>query len=159
MRGAGVAGRPLKRSEQPPVPLAESVASEATRLTPDLMHLDDLRDHCLAKPGATEGFPFGDDALVFKVAGKMFALASLERLPPTVTLKCDPERALDLRERHEDVRPGYHMNKRHWNTVGLRGDVPGALLRELVDHSYALVVGGLPRRERDRLAAGSDGAN
>ena len=118
------------------------------------MHLDDLRTHCLAKPGATEDLPFGPDVLVFKVAGKMFALARLDRHPPAVDLKCDPERALELRERYDDVRPGYHMNKRHWNTVGLQGDVPSALVRELADHSYALVVAGLPRRERDRLGGG-----
>lgn len=115
------------------------------------MHLDSLRDHCLTKPGVTEGFPFDGDTLVFKVAGKMFALVSLERVPPTVSLKCGPERAVDLRETYEDVQPAYHMNKRHWNSVGLQGDVPSALVRELVDHSYTLVVAGLPRRERAHL--------
>lgn len=118
------------------------------------MHLDALRDHCLARPGATEGFPFGEDTLVFKVAGKMFALASLERIPPTVGLKCDPERAVELRETYVDVSPGYHMNKRHWNTVGLRGDVPADVVRQLVDHSYALVVAGLPARVRAELEGG-----
>ena len=115
------------------------------------MHLDAFRDHCLAKPGATEGFPFGEQALVFKVAGKMFALLRLEAIPPEATLKCDPERAVELRERYASVEPGSHMNKRHWNTVGLRGDVPGPLLRELVDESYALVVAGLTRRQREAL--------
>lgn len=118
------------------------------------MHLDDLRTYCLAKPGASEDLPFGPDTLVFRVAGRMFALANLERLPPTVNLKCDPERAVTLRERYEDVAPGYHMNKRHWNTVGLRGDVPGGVVRDLVDHSYALVVAGLPGAAR----AGLEGA-
>lgn len=117
------------------------------------MHLDDLRQHCLAKPGATEDLPFGPDTLVFRVRGKMFALAGLDAVSPTVNLKCDPERALDLRERYADVQPGYHMNKRHWNTVGLRGSVPAGVVRELVDHSYALVVAGLPRRDRDALGA------
>lgn len=121
------------------------------------MHLDELRAYCLAKTGATEDLPFGPDVLAFKVAGKLFALANLEWVPPAVNLKCDPERAVSLRERHEDVRPGYHMNKRHWNTVGLQGDVPNPLLRELIDHSYDLVVAGLPSGDRARLGAGPDG--
>ena len=112
------------------------------------MHLDQLRDHCLAKPAVTESFPFDKDTLVFKVAGKMFALVGLERVPPTVALKCDPERALELRELYEAVGPAYHMSKTHWNGVGLRGDVPGDVVRELVDHSYDLVVAGLTRRVR-----------
>ena len=116
------------------------------------MHLDALRDHCLARPGATEDLPFGPDTLVFKVGGKMFALAGLERMPPSVNLKCDPERAVELREAYADVAPGWHMNKTHWNTVGLRGDVPDEVVRELVDHSYALVVASLPARVRAGLA-------
>ena len=119
------------------------------------MHLDALRRHCLAKPGATEDLPFGPDTLVFRVAGKMFALAGLDAIPPAVNLKCDPERAADLRERYADVRPGVHMNKTHWNTVGLQGDVPGDVVRDLADHSYALVVAGLPRRLRDGLRGGA----
>ena len=117
------------------------------------MHLDGLRDLCLAKPGATEGLPFGPDALVFKVRGKMFALTNLARLPPTVALKCDPERALDLRERFAGIAPAWHMNKRHWNGVELQSDVPDALIRGLLDHSYSLVVASLPRRDRDGLSS------
>ena len=116
------------------------------------MDLEALRTHCLAKPGATEGFPFGPDVLVFKVAGKMFALVNLERLPITVALKCDPDRALLLRDRYAGVQPAYHMSKRHWNGVALRGDVPADVVREWVDHSYALVVAALPRRDRDALS-------
>ncbi len=112
------------------------------------MHLDQLRDHCLAKPATTEGFPFDADTLVFKVAGKMFAVVGLERLPQTVALKCDPERALELRERYEAVGPAYHFNKTHWNGVGLRGDVPAEVVRRLVDHSYDLVVAGLTKKAR-----------
>ncbi|MGB3544269.1 MmcQ/YjbR family DNA-binding protein [Rubrivirga sp.] len=115
------------------------------------MHLDELRDHCLAKPGVTEGFPFDNDTLVFKVAGKMFALMSLERVPTTVNLKCDPERAVQLREEYADVEPGYHMSKVHWNTVGLQGDVPGRVVRELTDHSYDLVVSKLTKAARATL--------
>lgn len=112
------------------------------------MHLDQFRDHCLAKPAVTEGFPFGNQALVFNVAGKMFALLRLDAIPPSANLKCDPEWAIDLRETYEGVRPGYHMNKRHWNTIVLRGDVPGETVRQLVDHSYGLVVSGLTRKAR-----------
>ena len=118
------------------------------------MHLDDLRTYCLAKPSATEDLPFGPDTLVFRVAGKLFALANLEWHPPAVNLKCDPERAVALRERYADVKPGYHMNKRHWNTVGLQGDVPAAVVRDLVDHSYGLVVAGLSRAARAELDRG-----
>jgi predicted DNA-binding protein (MmcQ/YjbR family) len=108
--------------------------------------LADFRAYCLAKPNVTEGTPFGADTLVFKVGGKMFALASLEEVPPRVNLKCDPERALDLRDRYEEVQPGYHMNKKHWNTVELGGGIPEAELRGMIDHSYDLVVARLPKR-------------
>ena len=91
-----------------------------------------LMDDCLSKKGATECFPFDESTLVFKVMGKMFALTGLEHHPSTVNLKCDPERAIDLRERHEDVRPGYHMNKRHWNTLSLRGSLNSKQIFELI---------------------------
>ena len=120
------------------------------------MHLDDLRTYCLDKPGVVEDLPFGPDTLVFKVGGKIFALAGLERMPPSVNLKCDPERAVELREHYDAVAPGWHMNKTHWNTVGLRGDVPSEVLRELVDHSYALVRASLPRRVQAEIEAGGD---
>lgn len=110
------------------------------------MDLEEFRDYCLTKPDATEGTPFGEDTLVFKVNGKMFALASLDEVPPRVNLKCDPERALDLRDRYEEVQPGYHMNKKHWNTVVLGGAVPEAEMRRWIDHSYELVVARLPKR-------------
>ncbi len=103
------------------------------------MDLESFREYCLNKPEATEDAPFGPDNIVFKVGGKMFALASLDDVPPRVNLKCDPERALDLRDRYEDVQPGYHMNKKHWNTIALSGGVPDAELRGLIDHSYELV--------------------
>ena len=103
------------------------------------MNLEDLREYCLTKEGATEGTPFGEDTIVFKVGGKIFALASLDEVPPRANLKCDPERALDLRDRYEEVQPGYHMNKKHWNTVTLTGKIPEAELRGMIDHSYELV--------------------
>jgi predicted DNA-binding protein (MmcQ/YjbR family) len=115
------------------------------------MHLDTFRDHALALPGVTEDLPFGPGTLVFRVGGKIFALLSLDAPEPTVNLKCDPERAVELRETYEGVRPGYHMNKRHWNTVDLRGDVPGDVLRDLADHAYALVRAGLPKAAREAL--------
>ena len=115
------------------------------------MTLADLRDYCLAKPHATEDLPFGPDVLVFRVGGKMFALTNVEEVETRVNLKCEPERAVDLRDRYAAVQPGYHMNKRHWNTVALAGDAPAALVRALVDDSYALVAASLPRRDRERL--------
>lgn len=116
------------------------------------MQLDALRTYCLAKPGATEDMPFGDDVLVFKVMGKMFALTNLARLPAQVNLKCDPARAIDLRERYAAVQPGYHMNKTHWNTVLLDGSLALDLVEELIDHSYELVVQGLRKSDRETLA-------
>lgn len=94
--------------------------------------------------------PFGPEALVYKVAGKMFAVTVPEDHPPRINLKCDPERALQLRDEHPGIKPGWHMNKRHWNTVML-DEVPSALVRELVRHSYDLVVAALPRKAREAL--------
>ena len=111
------------------------------------MDLADFRAYCLTKSGASEETPFGEDVLVFKIAGKMFALASLDDVPPRVNLKCDPERALDLRDRYEEITPGYHMNKKHWNTIELSGGVPDAELRAMIDHSYDLVVARHPTRK------------
>ena len=118
------------------------------------MNLAQFREYCLSKPRATEGTPFGPDVLVFKVGGKMFALAALDEMPTTVNLKCDPDWALDLRDRYEQVRPGYHMNKKHWNTVEIDGSIPDAELRKMIDHSYDLVVETLPK-SRARVRARS----
>jgi predicted DNA-binding protein (MmcQ/YjbR family) len=115
------------------------------------MDLESFREYCLKKPGATEGMPFGETVLVFKVSGKMFALASLERVPTTANLKCDPDLALELRDRYEQVRAGYHMNKKHWNTVEIEGGIPDAELRKMIDHSYDLVVRSLPKAKRNKL--------
>lgn len=114
------------------------------------MNLADFRAHCLAKPGTTEEFPFDQKTLVFKVGGKMFALLDVDDFE-SVNLKCEPERAIDLRERYADIRPGYHMNKKHWNTVATGGDVPAALLLQMTDESYALVLASLPRKVREEL--------
>jgi len=112
--------------------------------------LADFREYCLAKPNVTEGTPFGETVLVFKVGGKMFALAALDEVPTTVNLKCDPDLALDLRDRYEQVRPGYHMNKKHWNTVEIESGIPDAELRKMIDHSYDLVVQSLPKAKTTR---------
>jgi predicted DNA-binding protein (MmcQ/YjbR family) len=107
---------------------------------------------CSAKPGSAEDYPFGDSVAVFKVAGKMFALVELGPPPGSVSLKCDPDLAADLRRRYAGITAGYHLNKRHWNTVALDGSVPEDEVLELTDHSYDLVVTHLPKSERDKLA-------
>lgn len=113
------------------------------------MTIQDYYDYCLSKKGVTEHFPFDEDTLVFKVGGKMFALSSLgqwEKNEPSVNLKCDPQRALELRAEYEAVQPGYHMSKVHWNTIAVNSDVPDKMLRELIDHSYELVFGSLTKK-------------
>ncbi|MEW2246075.1 MmcQ/YjbR family DNA-binding protein [Streptomyces sp. NPDC058733] len=113
---------------------------------------EELRAVCLSFNAAEEDFPFRPEISVFKVLGKMFALTQLDARPLTVNLKCDPEDAIRLRREHEGlIVPGWHMNKRHWNTVTADGDLPDALVRELVEDSYDLVVAGLPRADRLRL--------
>jgi predicted DNA-binding protein (MmcQ/YjbR family) len=118
------------------------------------MDLAQFHEYCLSKAGATEGTPFGPDVLVFKVSGKMFALAALDEMPARVNLKCDPDLALELRDRYEEVTPGYHMNKKHWNTVEIEGAIPDPELRKMIDHSYALVAKGL-RQPKAKVAARS----
>jgi predicted DNA-binding protein (MmcQ/YjbR family) len=110
-----------------------------------------LRKLCLSFRGAVEEFPFGPETAVFKVAGKMFALSALDRRPLRVSLKCEPELAVHLRLAHEAINPGYHLNKRHWNTVTLDGSLPDAMVRDLVEDSYDAVVAGLPRARRAGL--------
>lgn len=115
------------------------------------MHVDELRDYCLAKPGVSESFPFDETSLVVKVLDKMFGIISLDGEAST-NLKCDPERSIQLREEYPDViQPGYHMNKKHWNTIRLQQGIPRNLLLELVDHSYELVVQKLTRKQREGL--------
>src|SRR6476646_11227803 len=110
----------------------------------------EFREYRLTKPKATEGTPYGETEHACKVAGKMFALMSLDEVPPTANLKCDPDLALELRDRYEQVRPGYHMNKKHWNTVEIEGCISETELRKMIDHSYDLVVQSLPRATRSR---------
>jgi predicted DNA-binding protein (MmcQ/YjbR family) len=115
------------------------------------MTRDDVLDLCAALPGAVEDYPFSEGVAVFKVGGRMFALVSLEGSLGSVNLKCDPALALDLRARYSSVRPGYHQNKRHWNTVELDGSIEDSDLRWMIDHSYELVVASLPRAIRSRF--------
>ena len=111
----------------------------------------DLRDLCLSFPGSAETFPFGPETSVFKVADKMFALSQLARRPLCVSLKCEPALAEQLRETHSAVRPGYHLNKRHWNTVTIDGSLPDQTIRDMLEDSYDLVVGALPTARRRGL--------
>jgi predicted DNA-binding protein (MmcQ/YjbR family) len=112
-----------------------------------------LRKHCLAQPDAVEEFPFGPRTSVFKVAGKMFALTALDGKPLQVSVKCEPELAVQFRASYDCVGAGYHLNKRHWNTVTCGGDVPDKLIRDMVEDSYDLVVESLPKQKRERLRA------
>jgi predicted DNA-binding protein (MmcQ/YjbR family) len=116
----------------------------------------ELRDWCLGQTGAVEEFPFGPETSVFKVAGKMFALSQLHRTPLEVSLKCEPELAVGLRDSYQAIRPGYHLNKRHWNTLTLDGSLPDQLARDLIEDSYDLVVSALPKRVQDDLGWAPD---
>ncbi len=116
------------------------------------MNIETLRDYCLAKPHVIEECPFGPDTLVFKVGGKIFLLTGLDSYPLSFNAKCDPERAIALREDYPDsIYPGYHMNKKHWNTIVLDGSLSLSLTQELIDHSYDLVVNSLPLKIKKDL--------
>ena len=115
------------------------------------MTADELRDLCLSFPGSEETLPFDAATSVFKVAGKMFALSALELAPLQVALKCEPALAEQLRDTHPEIVPGYHLNKRHWNSVALEGGLSDALVRDLVEDSYDLVVSGLSRARQRAL--------
>ncbi len=123
------------------------------------MDIHQFYEFCLAKPGVTEHFPFDEDTLVFKVGGKMFALSSLsewENNRPGVNLKCDPDRAEELRAAYDGITPGYHMSKIHWNTVSINRDVPDKMVRELIDHSYELVLGSLTKKLQNEIRQSAD---
>jgi len=115
------------------------------------MNVEQARNYCLSKPATTEGMPFGEGVLVFKVMNKMYALLSLDAVPATMNLKCDPDKALELREEYEGIKGGYHMNKKHWNTVTLDADVSDEGIVELIDHSYDLVVSKLKKVDKEAL--------
>lgn len=123
------------------------------------MDIQQYFEYCLARKAVTEHFPFDEDTLVFKVGGKMFALASLsewEKGSPAINLKCDPDRALELRAQYEGIQPGYHMSKVHWNTVSVNADVPDLFVRSLIDHSYELVLKSLPKKAQAEIAESTD---
>jgi predicted DNA-binding protein (MmcQ/YjbR family) len=118
------------------------------------MNVEEVCAYCLAKKGVEDGFPFGETTMVFKVMGKIFALVPLDVEVQTINLKCDPDWAVELRETHpDDILPGYHMNKQHWNTVQCEGGLSTKLLQELIDHSYDLIVKSLPKKTQAELAA------
>ena len=115
------------------------------------MNLEELREYCLSLPHVTEDMPFGEDILVFRICNRIFVLTSLESVPLRVSLKCDPERAIELREEFPNkIVAGYHLNKKHWNTVLLEG-LPLALIKEMIQHSYDQVLAKVPKKEREIL--------
>jgi predicted DNA-binding protein (MmcQ/YjbR family) len=116
------------------------------------MDIEQVTEYCMRKPGVTNGFPFGGDTLVFKVMSKLFLLTGLDAQPARINLKCDPEKAIVLREEHEDITPGYHMNKTHWNTVVIEGSLPDAFILKMIDDSYDLIAASLKKVEKDELA-------
>ena len=117
------------------------------------MNFEDFREYCLRKPFVSEGFPFDKDTLVFKVDGKMFALADVDSFN-SINLKADPERSIEMRERYNAVQPGYHMNKKHWNTILVNDYLPEDLFFQLIDESYSLVYLSLSKKRRDELTLG-----
>ena len=115
------------------------------------MNIEEIRTYCISKKGVTEEFPFDETTLVFKVMGKIFVLTDLES-NLSINLKCDPEKAIELREEYPYVFPGYHMNKKHWNTVLVNSPVSNQLIKEWIDHSYEQVVNKLTKKQKDQLA-------
>lgn len=121
------------------------------------MNIQSIREYCFRKPGVTEGFPFTEETLVFKVMDKLFLLAAIEAIPLQFNIKCEPEEAIERRERYDAVTPGYHMDKRHWITVKLDGSIPEKEVLSWIDRSYALVAAGLPKKLQAELASHSSG--
>ena len=111
------------------------------------MNVEILREYCLSKPDVEESFPFGPDVMVFKIGGKIFLLCSLDSEDFSFNVKCDPELAIELRERHDCVQPGYHMNKKHWNTIVVDGAVSTKQLKEWIDHSYEIVSNSVSKKQ------------
>ncbi len=115
------------------------------------LNVETIREYCIQKPFTTEEFPFDDVTLIFKVGGKMFAMIPLDEPRLVISLKCSPERSVELREKYDSIQPAYHMNKRHWNMIFIDGSVPKELIIELIDHSYDLVFNKLPRKKQSEL--------
>lgn len=115
------------------------------------MNIEALREFCISQNGVTESFPFGEETLVFKVMNKAFLLTGIDSAPLTFNVKCDPEKAIELRETYSCVLPGYHMNKKHWNTIVVDGEASNQLLKEWITHSYNLVADKLTKKEKEEL--------
>lgn len=115
------------------------------------MNIEEVRTYCLSKNRVTEDFPFDQNTLAFKVCGKIFCLTDVEELPLKINLKCDPDYAIELREQFAAIMPGYHMNKKHWNTICVTDIANSTFVKSLIDHSYDLVVSGLTKKLRDQL--------
>lgn len=115
------------------------------------MNIEQIREYCLKKKGVAEAFPFDEETLVFKITGKIFLLASLDSIPLQINLKCDPEKAIGLREEYEAVQPGYHMNKKHWNTIIIDETISEQIIKEWIDDSYKLVLAGLKKSDLKKL--------
>lgn len=123
------------------------------------MNIEEIRDYCLSKHAVEETMPFGPDTIVFKVLGKAFLLMGFDNDPVSFNVKCDPEKAIQLREQYSCVKPGYHMNKKHWNTITVDLSVSDTLLKQWIDHSYELVVSGLPKKLKENHAFAKAMAN
>ncbi len=117
------------------------------------MNVETTAEYCLSKKGVKEDFPFDEVTMTMKVMGKIFAFIPLDSEVFTIALKCDPERAIELRETHEEITEGFHLNKKHWNGVNCEGTLSDKLIKELIDHSYELVVKGLKKSEKELLSA------
>lgn len=115
------------------------------------MNVETLREYCLSKKAVTEDFPFGEDTLVFRVSNKIFLLVSLSSSPLQFNAKCDPDKAIELREQYDAIIPGFHMNKKHWNTVIADGSLSSTLLKEMIDDSYNLIIQSLPKKDREAV--------
>ena len=115
------------------------------------MNIEALREYCLSKKAVTEDFPFGESTLVFRVKNKIFLLVSLDASPLQFNAKCEPDKAVELREQYDAVRPGYHMNKKHWNTVVIDGSISTVLIKEMINDSYDLIAQSLPKKLREEL--------
>lgn len=115
------------------------------------MNIEELRNYCLSKPATTESFPFDDVTLVFKLANKIFALIGIDNTELSINLKCEPNKAIELRQQYNSILPGYHMNKKHWNTVMINGELHPDLVFDLIDHSYDLIKNSLPKKTQQQL--------
>lgn len=115
------------------------------------MNIEELRNYCISKKGVEETFPFDEETLVFKVMGKVFLLVGIESNPVSFNVKCDPEKAIELRENYPCVQPGFHMNKKHWNTVICDGSVSKKMYKDWIDHSYNLIIEALPKKQKEEF--------